>query len=89
MSKILVKKPTEEELKQKDVTSWGIWTCEPSTFDWHYDSTEHCYVLEGDIVVKTDEGDTVIGPGDYAVFPKGLSCVWQVNKAVRKHYRFE
>ena len=25
---------------------------------------------------------------DLVVFPKGLSCVWQVKKAVRKHYVF-
>jgi len=26
--------------------------------------------------------------GDLVVFPKGLSCVWQVKKPVRKYYVF-
>ena len=36
-----------------------------------------------------DEGQPVrFGVDDLVVFPKGMSCKWEVHKTVRKHYRF-
>ena len=29
------------------------------------------------------------GAGDLVVFPKGMSCTWDVSVAVNKHYLFE
>lgn len=29
-----------------------------------------------------------IGPGDLVVFPKGMSCTWDVSVSVDKHYNF-
>ncbi len=87
-SRIKVEQPEEERLQQLGVRSWPIWTKEPSTFDWHYDEQEICYFLEGEVTVKTDAGEVSFGKGDLVTFPKGLSCTWQVKKAVRKHYRF-
>ncbi len=85
---ILIRKPTQEELDSLGVSSWPIWTCEPSTFDWYYDDRETCYILEGDVTVKTPEGSVHFGAGDLVVFPKGLSCTWIVARKVRKHYNF-
>jgi uncharacterized protein len=83
-----VSKPTPQELEQLGVSTWGIWTCEVSTFDWFYDDREICYILEGQVTVKADDHQISFGPGDLVTFPKGLKCVWQVSKAVRKQYRF-
>jgi hypothetical protein len=44
--------------------------------------------LEGEIEVTTEEETVTIKPGDYVVFPEGLSCSWKVSTAVRKHYNF-
>jgi len=88
-SRIKVEKPSEDKLQDLGVKTWSIWTKEPSTFDWHYDSQETCFFLEGDVTVKTDQGEISIGVGDLVTFPKGLSCTWNVKQAVRKHYRFE
>ena len=85
---ITVCKPTEDELDKMGVKDWPIWSCEPSEFDWYYDEKETCYILEGDVTVKTDQGEVRFGAGDLVVFPKGLKCVWSVAEAVRKHYRF-
>jgi len=38
MSEIKVEKPAQEKLKSLDVSNWPIWECEPSEFDWEYDS---------------------------------------------------
>ena len=87
---IKVQKLNEDELKKMGVFNWPIWTKEVSQFDWHYDDTEECYILEGDISVETKDGKSVtFGPGDFVTFPKDLSCVWKIKKPVRKHYNFK
>ena len=85
---IEVRKPSQEELDQLGVTEWGIWTCEPSTFDWYYSDKETCYILEGKVSVKTDSETVEFKKGDLVVFPKGLSCDWTVIEKVKKYYKF-
>lgn len=88
--KIDVKKPANEELEREGVFAWPIWEKEVSCFDWHYDSGETCYLLEGKVAVRTTDGETVrFGAGDMVHFPKGLSCTWDISAAVKKHYRME
>jgi len=83
---IIVRKATEEDIAR--MTKLPTWGCEVSTFDWFYDSEEHCYLLEGEVVVEHDDGSASFGAGDFVIFPQGLKCVWKVSKAVRKHYQF-
>ncbi|MBN1938258.1 MAG: cupin domain-containing protein [Candidatus Aminicenantes bacterium] len=81
--------PDEKRLSGLGVFRWEIWTKEVSRFPWRYDEQEICYFLEGDVTVIPDGGEPVrIGKGDLVTFPKGLSCVWEVNAPVRKRYRF-
>jgi len=84
---IIVTRPTEDDLRELGVFGWDIWTCEPSTFDWHYDRKESCYILEGGFTVTAGNEQVRIGPGDFVVFPEGMDCVWEVRSPVRKHYR--
>ena len=87
--KIEIMKPSDEELESKGVLSWPIWEKEVSRFDWHYDSTEDCYLLEGKVVVETEAGEAVsFEKGDFVTFPKGLSCIWDIKAPVKKHYNF-
>ena len=86
--RILVEKPTSEKLKALHVLSWPIWTKEVSSFDWSYEEQEICYFLEGEVTVKTPDGDISFGKGDLVIFPQGLQCVWNIKKPVRKHYQF-
>jgi len=81
-----VKKPTEKE--KQEAESWPTWEKEESKFPWEYDLQETCLILEGKAVVKTQEGSTEFGAGDYVVFPKGLKCTWEIKKKIRKHYNF-
>ncbi len=82
--------PASSKLKELGVFSWPIWTKEISEFPWTYDSTETCYVLEGEVRVTTDSGTLVeFRASDLVVFPKDLSCIWKVIVPVRKHYRFD
>jgi len=87
---IKIDKPNQDELKRREVFSWPIWEKEVSRFDWHYDGTEECYLLEGKVVVETKDGKKVeFGKGDFVTFPDGLSCTWDIKEPVRKHYRFK
>lgn len=88
MQTIRVEKISPEEARRRGIDRWPIWTCGVSRFDWHYDTTEECYILEGDVVVEAGSQRVEIGPGDFVTFPAGLSCVWDVKAPVRKHYNF-
>ena len=85
--KIKVRKPTSEEIKT--FGDYPVWECEPSEFPWSYSSTEQCLVIEGEVTVVTEEGEITFGLGDLVTFPAGLSCIWTVAKAVKKHYTFK
>ena len=87
---IEIKKPDEKELESRDVRAWPIWEKEVSIFDWVYDSTEECFLLDGKVTVELEDGSTVeFGKGDFVTFPKGLKCKWDVKEPVRKHYKFK
>ncbi len=88
--KIDIHQPGEEELEKRSVLSWPIWEKEVSRFDWQYDSVEECYLLEGKVVVETEDGEvSEFGKGDFVTFPKGLACKWDVKEPVKKHYNFK
>ncbi len=86
---ITIKKLSTDEFNNLQVSEWSIWEKEVSKFDWFYDSTEECYILEGEIEV-TDENNNIykIEKNDFVRFKKGLRCKWHIKSAVRKHYRF-
>ena len=86
--KIEIIKPTDDFLIEKGVKSWGIWEKETSQFPWFYDAEEHCYILEGKVIVNTDFEQVTIEAGDYVIFPKGLDCHWNILSPIRKHFNF-
>ncbi len=88
--KIEVKKPSSAYLEERKIREWPIWEKEVSRFDWHYDAMEECYLLEGQVAVETPDGEVVtFGAGDFVTFPKDLSCVWDIQKPVKKHFNFK
>ncbi len=90
MDSIRVEKPDKVKLEQDGVFSWPIWEKEVSKFDWFFDATETCYLLEGKVEVETKDGDKVsFQKGDLVTFQKGLACKWDIKEPVRKHYNFK
>ena len=76
-------------LQSLGVTSWPLWSCGVSRFPWTYDERETCLLLEGEVSVTPAGGEPVrFGAGDLVVFEAGLTCTWEVQAPVRKHYRF-
>lgn len=87
--KIKVEKLTDEQIEKRGIKSWPIWEKEVSRFDWYYDNIEECLLLEGRVIVETADGEKVeFEKGDFVTFSKGLSCVWDIKEAVKKHYNF-
>jgi uncharacterized protein len=86
--KIQVEKLSERKKEELQIETWPIWEKEISSFPWKYDNTEVCYIIEGEIIVKTDTETIRIGPGDFVTFPKDLACQWEIVKPVRKYFNF-
>jgi uncharacterized cupin superfamily protein len=87
---IIVRKPTAAEAAT--AKTWPIWTHRADKFDWEYNESEKCLILEGKVVIydRPDTGKSVqFAAGDYVIFPVGLKCVWHILDAVKKHYDFE
>lgn len=90
MADIKITKLSKDELKNMGVFSWPTWEKEASTFPWHYDSKETCYILEGKVKVTPGNGESVeFEAGDFVEFPEGMDCTWEINTTVKKHYKFD
>ena len=67
------------------LASTVVWECTEGKFNWHYDIDETVLILEGSIVVESDEmKPTRYGPGDIILFRKGAHARWHVERKVRK-----
>ena len=81
--------PSQAKLDVMGVDDWPIWTKEVSEFPWSYDTSETCYILEGEVVVMPTGGEPVqLGEGDLVNFPAGMSCTWVIRRPIKKHYKF-
>ncbi|XP_008783598.1 uncharacterized protein LOC120105908 [Phoenix dactylifera] len=83
--------PPESRLLELGIKSWPKWGCPPGKFPLKYDAEETCYLLRGKVkaYMKGSSECVEFGAGDLVVFPKGLSCTWDVLVAVDKHYKFD
>ena len=70
------------------IKSWPIWECKPSIFQWNYSDKETCLIIQGEATIKTSKNKSyLIKAGDLVTFPKGINCMWEIHKQIRKHYR--
>jgi uncharacterized cupin superfamily protein len=89
MTKIIIEKLSESEIKKRGIKNWPIWEKEVSKFDWEYNGDEECLILDGEVTIETNDGNFTIKPGDFVTFKDGLKCVWDVKKNIKKHYSFK
>jgi hypothetical protein len=85
---IKIEKLSENEIQKRGIRNWPLWEKEASCFDWYYDQTEECLLINGKVEVATKGGKVEFGAGDFVTFPRGLSCVWNIKESVKKHFRF-
>ncbi len=88
MATVRIEKLNEEEIGRRGIRAWPVWEKEVSRFPWTYDGEEQCYILEGEVVIETEQGNFILKPGDFVTFEDGLECVWDIRSDVKKHYRF-
>jgi uncharacterized cupin superfamily protein len=89
MARMSVKKISDAEKKSLGIDSWPKWSKEVSTFLWSYSDKETAYILEGDVTVTANNGESIsFGPGDLVTFEAGLDCTWDVKIPLLKHYQF-
>mmetsp|Transcript_17478 Transcript_17478/g.29645 ORF Transcript_17478/g.29645 Transcript_17478/m.29645 type:complete len:139 (+) Transcript_17478:31-447(+) len=86
----VISQPDEAFLKEKGVFKWGTWGCDKGSFPWTYGENESCYLLAGKVTVTPTDGRpaATFGKGDFVTFPAGMSCTWDVEEAVQKHFNF-
>ena len=78
-----------DRLDALGVYNWPTWQKEISEFPWTYDVAETCYIIEGEVTVRLEDGtEFVMGSGDLVTFPAGLACVWCVKQPLKKYYSF-
>jgi uncharacterized cupin superfamily protein len=62
-----------------------IWSCTEGKFNWYYDMQETIVILEGSIVLESDEmSPTRYSVGDVIVFREGARAKWHVEGYVKK-----
>jgi uncharacterized protein len=89
MPTIIIEKLNAAQVLERSIARWPVWEKDVSRFEWVYEGTEECYILEGEILVETDHGTFRLVKDDYVTFEDGLRCTWDIKKAVRKHYNFK
>lgn len=89
MEKIKVEHLTDGEIEKRGIKNWGVWEKEVSEFDWEYTSEEHCYIIEGKVIIESPNETVEIKKDDYVVFPVGLKCRWKVLDQIKKYYIFK
>jgi uncharacterized cupin superfamily protein len=89
MEKVIIQQLSEEEISQLGIRNWPVWEKEISKFDWAYEGDEECLILEGVVIVTTQDGEHTIRAGDFVTFKDGLKCVWDIKQDIRKHYNFK
>lgn len=72
------------------LTQFGVNLCRlmpgaaSSVRHWHHNEDEFVFILEGEVTLAEDEGETILKPGDAATFKAGVAnghCL--VNRGVR------
>lgn len=63
----------------------GMWQCEgPAKFEFHYQSEETVYILEGSAEVEYLGNTLTLEPGSSTSFAFGTKAIWTVPERVRK-----
>jgi len=81
---ITIMTPSEEE--KAFMVMQPVWGCGIGNFNWLYDDKIISWLTEGEATISYGGKSIIIKAGDFVIFPKGLSCSWDVSKPVKKHF---
>ena len=63
---------------------FGLWECHAGKFNYTFPEDEIIQVLEGEVMIRSQEQEYHLRPGDTAYFPQGLLTTWTVDTYVKK-----
>ena len=67
------------------LVSTHLWDCTAGRFHWYFGVDEIVHILDGEVHVTDDDGQTVVlGVGDVGHFALHSHSVWDVPEYVRK-----
>jgi uncharacterized cupin superfamily protein len=67
------------------LVSTHVWDCTAGRFHWYFGVDEIVHILDGEVHVTDDRGETVtLRTGDVGHFPVHSHSVWEVPQYVRK-----
>ena len=67
------------------VATTVIWSCTKGKFNWHYDSDETAIILEGSMLLESEDVPLKrYGVGDVIYFRGGAHAKWHVESYVKK-----
>ena len=67
-------------------TTSGLFECDASEFEWHYDKDEAIYLLEGRVEMEYLGQRFTVTPGQRVFFKAGTVAKWHVTEKVRKSW---
>lgn len=81
---------SDDRRDELNIDQWSIWSKDESRFEWTYDDTETFLLLEGKVTIELPDGEnTEISEGDLVQCEQGLTCVWDIEKDLRKVFTFD
>jgi uncharacterized cupin superfamily protein len=67
----------------------GIWQAEVGTWRVVFSESEFCYLLEGRITVRGDDGsEKTFAAGDAFLSPAGFTGTWEIVERAKKLFAF-
>jgi uncharacterized cupin superfamily protein len=70
--------------------SAGFWSCGVGRYEFYFGYDEFVYIIRGAVAVlelgRDDARELVLGPGDTAHFPQGVTTVWRVTEPLTKYF---
>lgn len=66
----------------------GFWSCDVGRYEFYFGYDEFIYVVRGEVAVTEVGTDTacVLGPGDTAHFPQGVTTIWEIRSPLTKYF---
>jgi uncharacterized cupin superfamily protein len=69
----------------------GFWSCDVGRYEFYFGYDEFIYVVRGEVAVTevSAAGPSttyVLGPGDTAHFPQGVTTIWEIRQPLMKYF---
>lgn len=75
----------------------GFWSCDVGRYEFYFGYDEFIYVVRGEVAVtelpeRDEHGERgpgatcVLGPGDTAHFPQGVTTIWEIRQPLTKYF---